>query len=558
SPSFVDCTWTENYSANSGGGLYIYGAASSVSLSGCTFDQNESVKSGGGLVVYQGAVTIDGGAFVANRSESTTFGAGGLLVGGSGSATIVGTLFDGNVATNGIGPAMTMGDGGRIDLDGVTVVNHDASSGGVIHANADGEGSIANSEVCDNLGSPLEGPIENLGGNCIGEVCNSDSDGDGTEDCVDGCPDDPNKTEPGVCGCGVPDTGDSDGDGIPDCIDPCPTWPYDCSSDGMTLYVSPGESIQAAIDVAQNGWSVLVEPGTFAEAIDFLGKAITVEANAGAAGEVILDGTGLDSSIVVFVNSEGPDAVLRGFTLMYGTIGSVFPLDESVRVGGAVFAYQSSPTIEACHFEANRSGFGGAIYTYNGAPTIRECSFFQNHASSNGGAVQLSRSDGGLVEDCLLFENSAVGQGGGMHLFAGTPTVRRSEILDNTSGASGGGVNWYSTGDSALFAECVITGNIAKESGGGIKTRDGFEDLTLQGTTVCDNEPQDIDGAFIDGGGNTLCICPADFNGDGVVGGGDLGIMLANWDTPMSDLNGDGTTNGADLGLLLAGWGMCP
>jgi hypothetical protein len=51
-----------------------------------------------------------------------------------------------------------------------------------------------------------------------------DSDGDGTPDCLDGCPGDPNKTAPGVCGCGTPDT-DSDGDGTPDCIDGCPNDP---------------------------------------------------------------------------------------------------------------------------------------------------------------------------------------------------------------------------------------------------------------------------------------------------------------------------------------------
>ena len=42
-----------------------------------------------------------------------------------------------------------------------------------------------------------------------------------TEAPTDECPDDPDKLEPGVCGCGVPDT-DTDGDDEEDCIDNCP------------------------------------------------------------------------------------------------------------------------------------------------------------------------------------------------------------------------------------------------------------------------------------------------------------------------------------------------
>ncbi|MFK7980859.1 MAG: T9SS type A sorting domain-containing protein [Saprospiraceae bacterium] len=56
------------------------------------------------------------------------------------------------------------------------------------------------------------------------ENCDSDTDKDGKDDTDDGCPNDPNKTQPGVCGCGVAET-DSDNDGTPDCNDKCPNDP---------------------------------------------------------------------------------------------------------------------------------------------------------------------------------------------------------------------------------------------------------------------------------------------------------------------------------------------
>jgi hypothetical protein len=46
-----------------------------------------------------------------------------------------------------------------------------------------------------------------------------------------------------------------------------------------------------------------------------------------------------------------------------------------------------------------------------------------------------------------------------------------------------------------------------------------------------------------------------DLNGDWLVNGADLGIMLGNWGLPgITDLDNNGTTNGADLGILLGAW----
>ncbi|MCP4833765.1 MAG: carbohydrate-binding protein [Phycisphaera sp.] len=54
--------------------------------------------------------------------------------------------------------------------------------------------------------------------------------------------------------------------------------------------------------------------------------------------------------------------------------------------------------------------------------------------------------------------------------------------------------------------------------------------------------------------------CLGDLNGDGMVDGNDLGLILGVWNSadPSGDLDGDGLVSGADFGLLIAGWGPCP
>lgn len=53
-----------------------------------------------------------------------------------------------------------------------------------------------------------------------------------------------------------------------------------------------------------------------------------------------------------------------------------------------------------------------------------------------------------------------------------------------------------------------------------------------------------------------LCepVLVGDLDGDGVVAGFDLSILLSSWGTPAADLNDDGTTNGVDLAILLNAW----
>jgi hypothetical protein len=77
-------------------------------------------------------------------------------------------------------------------------------------SDTDGDGTPDLIDNCPN------DPNKNEAGICGCGLSDTDTDGDGAANCNDGCLDDPNKTVPGDCGCGVADT-DSDGDGNPDC-----------------------------------------------------------------------------------------------------------------------------------------------------------------------------------------------------------------------------------------------------------------------------------------------------------------------------------------------------
>jgi len=68
---------------------------------------------------------------------------------------------------------------------------------------------------------------------------------------------------------------------------------------------------------------------------------------------------------------------------------------------------------------------------------------------------------------------------------------------------------------------------------------------TVTNTGFCDNTPDQINGAFTDGGGNSLLYCPPP--------------PLPKPDPCPTDINGDGVTNVLDLiDLLLAFGNACP
>jgi len=97
-----------------------------------------------------------------------------------------------------------------------------AGTGGTAGTGAGGTSDVGGAAGTTDAGTDM---IVNLCGDAGPDASMGDMDGDQVIDCLDGCPTDPNKTAPGVCGCGVSDMPDMDNDGVPDCVDACPNDP---------------------------------------------------------------------------------------------------------------------------------------------------------------------------------------------------------------------------------------------------------------------------------------------------------------------------------------------
>ncbi len=156
-----------------------------------------------------------------------------------------GTSVDCN--SNGLPDNCDLADGVSTDCDANFVPDECQPDGQV---DSDSDGAI---DLCD--ACPLD-PDKFDPGICGCGVADTDSDRDGAADCNDGCPQDAAKTAPGSCGCGVAET-DSDGDGSADCVDGCrsdpaKTAPGDCGC-GKPDTDSDGDGVADCIDVCTNG-----------------------------------------------------------------------------------------------------------------------------------------------------------------------------------------------------------------------------------------------------------------------------------------------------------------
>jgi hypothetical protein len=333
----------------------------------------------------------------------------------------------------------------------------------------------------------------------------------------------------------------------------------------------PYDSIQKAIDNANNGDTIVVLDGTYTGIgnynIDPNALAITIRSQNGAE-KCVIDCQSSGRAFV-FETSEDANTILDGLTIKGGYSGTN----------------------------------GGAIYCYGSSPTIKNCTMTGNYAAWSGGAVFLEDNANALISMCTMNSNNCEFSGPGICSTGSSPTLKNCVIAHNTGHYSGGASSLYDS--HVTFINCTIANNSADSPIGAGGVHCGEGDATIVNAILWNNHSDDgnqiglytgdetvtvtfsdvqmaggdpwpgsgnmnDDPLFADannedyhlksGGGrwNPIFYTNGDLNDDGNIDFIDLGIFTGYWldagPAIIADLNSDNQVNSADFAVLASNW----
>ncbi len=296
-----------------------------------------------------------------------------------------------------------------------------------------------------------------------------DSDGYASDvDCDDGDPD----VHPGA---------DEICDGIDnDCSADTPEENLVTLSDGTTT-----STIQAAVDAASSGDTVLICPGTYGESV-VVEKALSLVSSAGSE-QTILDAGDPSPNVSTLVIRSKDLVTVEGLTITGGN-GT---REDGGYWGGGIHAGQSGGVeVRDCVVTGNTADYAAGILgtdLYPASDLLVDTVLETNVASEAGGGFLLFHA---RLEGVEVRDNEAA-YGGGGSVWNGSLTADSATLLENNRASNaGGGIYLY---DAATWSGGEITGNSATEQGGGVMI---VQSGKFKDATVTSNDTAGAGGGF--------------------------------------------------------------
>ncbi len=238
--------------------------------------------------------------------------------------------------------------------------------------------------------------------------------------------------------------------------------------------------IRYAVEAAESGQTICIEPGTYNDTIDLAGKDLTI-IGIGGSQQTIVDAQQNGSVVLI---EHGETAHIQGLTLRNGersTEGAGIAMDDAV------------VSLQDLRIEANTTaGDGGGIYAEGCSGSWTDIALSSNVAKGTGGGIKLLDCDGLTITGAIIQDNYVEGGGGGIHVSQSTDiTLDSCEITDNEADQGGGGGVFLYRSENVVIQDTTITGNHCDQDGGGLHVYSST--YSLEGSTSIEgNSPDDI------------------------------------------------------------------
>jgi predicted outer membrane repeat protein len=233
-------------------------------------------------------------------------------------------------------------------------------------------------------------------------------------------------------------------------------------------------TIQAGIDAASAGDTVLVACGTYYEH--------DIEMKSGIS---LLSETGDSECVTIDATSSGRIMSCEDLADLTSVIGITFANGYTEEDGGGVKCHSTDLLIDSCQFIRNWAGYGGGLScTGYSSLSVITSSFIEN-ASDVGGAILANRSSV-WINGCTFSYNSTPGFGGAIHGQSEAAFTIESSLFSFNVATWGGGISLYGSSAPVNVIGCVFERNVA-EYGGGVSHHQGYGSTTVTNTTFALN-----------------------------------------------------------------------